>query len=843
MTIVANPGKTKKWLVWLTFVVVILVAFFFRFYRLADYPLGIFFDPAINGLDAVRLMQRGGHVLFLPTNGGRESLFMYLLIPFIWLFDTTPFALRALTATISLLTVVLVFGFLRSMCCLDFDQSQKADFPLQSSNLWFTSLTTLTLATMDWHFAISRLGQRPILVPMLAVPLFWFFLKGWAIDQKRWFLLSGIFMGLEGYTYSAARLLPVILLLAVLPEFFLRRTRWKTYLTNLLIFASAALIIYLPMAWYLLTHPAQFTARAGSVMVWNFLDTPADIIIELGQNTIRVLGFFCCLGSPNPILGLPGWPGLSLMLTPFLLIGLIVTIKKWRHLFYRLVVVWWLIGIFPSIIAIEAPHPLRMIVAVVPTAILVGFGLAGSFNWLGEKVSGANTPHALRTAVYVLSFLPILAPIPGTYRAYFINWTQRQDTQGVYDYGAIAIRDTILNHTDDNIPIYLPLARFNDSTLLYYLSGTYEREAKIELPPVSQAVVISPERNEQDTVWVRLQNGTATLLPPLTAEGQHLIQGALADNSTPIQTISGETIAQMATLPTDPARFLLHPIHPPEASFGPINLIGANYQMTIDLPTGQLPVTLYWQATEQMSDEYEVIVQLVDDNRQVWGDGSGRPNDWVYPTSFWRAGLDKVADQHIVNLETNNLPPGRYWLAVSLFDPATQLRLPLSKGTSDSPDTFFIGPLKVPLPPPESAPPSIEPVGFGEVARLVGLDVNPQTIAPGESIKLTLLWQALTTPDDDYTVFVHLLGENGNLVTGYDAQPRNGLYPTTIWTPGERILDNHTLPTPSTLPIGQYQLALGLYHQPTGQRLTVNFLDGSSDPDSRLILPTQIIVK
>ena len=41
----------------LTAVVVILIASLFRFFRLADLPLGIFFDPAINGLDAVRLMQ------------------------------------------------------------------------------------------------------------------------------------------------------------------------------------------------------------------------------------------------------------------------------------------------------------------------------------------------------------------------------------------------------------------------------------------------------------------------------------------------------------------------------------------------------------------------------------------------------------------------------------------------------------------------------------------------------------------------------------------------------------------------------------------------------------------
>ena len=90
-----RPPKpaTNRLIFWAACVGVILVAFLFRFYRIADYPLGLFFDPAINGLDAVRLIQRGGYVLFFPTNGGRESLFMYLLIPFIRFFGTTPFSI------------------------------------------------------------------------------------------------------------------------------------------------------------------------------------------------------------------------------------------------------------------------------------------------------------------------------------------------------------------------------------------------------------------------------------------------------------------------------------------------------------------------------------------------------------------------------------------------------------------------------------------------------------------------------------------------------------------------------------------------------------------------------
>src|SRR5215470_841977 len=105
-----NRGRSKFF--WPVALGVVLVAFFFRFYRLTDQPLGLFFDPAINGLDSLRLIQRGGFTLFFPTNGGREALFMYLLVPFIQIFGAIPLSLRLVTATISLLNVVFLFAFL-----------------------------------------------------------------------------------------------------------------------------------------------------------------------------------------------------------------------------------------------------------------------------------------------------------------------------------------------------------------------------------------------------------------------------------------------------------------------------------------------------------------------------------------------------------------------------------------------------------------------------------------------------------------------------------------------------------------------------------------------------------
>jgi hypothetical protein len=610
------------------------------------------------------------------------------------------------------------------------------------------------------------------------------------------------------------------------------------------------------MLWYFAMHPAQFSARAASVMVWSYLDTPGDILAELGRNLLRVLGFFCCAGSPNAIFGLPGYPGLSPLLTPFLLLGLIVALKNWRDLFSRLVALWWLVGISPSLIAIEAPHPLRMIVALPATAILVALGLVGvsRFTFYVLVCSlpwGRFTPHALRLTLQcaaspwdALPLLLILATLPGTFSAYFIEWTRLPVTQGIYDYGAVAIRDAVLAHASDARPIYLPLARFNDPPLLFYLSDRFQREATLAAPPAPSALVISPEKNERDPVWVRLQADTATILPPLTTEGQQVIQSALAGGSTQtIQTPRGETAARLASLPTDPARFIQQPTRPLAAAFGPARLVGAAYPTTIDPTSAELPVTLYWQAARPMLDDDEVILHLVDDSRRVRGDGTARPNDWAYPTTFWRPGLDTVAAQQIVKLEADSLAPGRYWLAVALFDPAAGRRLPLTEGSSDSLDTFFIGPLKVPLPAPPPFPlPAEEGVTFGNLIQLSGFRLDTPTLAAGEPVQLSLLWQALDTPPLDYTIFVHLLDAGNNIVAGHDTQPVNNTYPTTLWSPGERILDRHTLPTPASLPPGRYHLGIGLYYQPTGERLPLPFAEGRPDPQGRLIITPPVTI-
>jgi hypothetical protein len=613
----------------------------------------------------------------------------------------------------------------------------------------------------------------------------------------------------------------------------------KSRLINLSAFSLAALVIYLPMGLYHLTHPGQLTARAYSVMVWNFLDTQAEIVAEIGRNMIRVGTFFCCDGSPNPLFGWPNYPGSHLLVLPFLVIGLIGSLRYVRYFFPRLVALWWLIGLIPTVIAIEAPHPLRMIVAVVPTAILIALGPIYLAQWLEIR-----TPRFVPNRLFALAGLIILIPAVGSFGVYFNRWTGLQSTRGAYDYAAVAIYEAILDQTDAAAPIYLPLARVNAPSLLYYLSDPFPRQAGLAAAPAAGALVISPDQHLDDPTWVRFQHGQATVLPPLSTEGQQLIREALTDSGTePIRTADGEIIARLARLATDPVRFVEEVDRPFKLSFGPLSLIGATYPPVID-GLADIPVSLFWTANREMADEYEILVRLVDDNRRAWANGDARPTGWVYPTSFWRPGIDEIAARHDLVIGPDRPPPGRYWLAVSIFDPGLGRRLPLANPAGDSPDTVFLGPLKVPLANVTSpgAAENIPSVTFGDTVQLTGFSVDQTTIRPGQTIQLNLFWRALARSEVDYTIFVHLLDSDDNLVAGHDAQPLAGQYPTTIWTPGEEIMDRHTLSVPVDLAQGQYRLAVGLYYLPTGKRLPLRFENGATGRDGRLTLDLALTV-
>ena len=90
---------------------------------------------------------------------------------------------------------------------------------------------------------------------------------------------------------------------------------------------------------------------------------------------------------------------------------------------------------------------------------------------------------------------------------------------------------------------------------------------------------------------------------------------------------------------------------------------------------------------------------------------------------------------------------------------------------------------------------------------------------------ITLYWQALAPPTGDYTVFVHLLNEEG-LVAQHDSPPRYGRYPTSDWHTGDMVPDEHRLELPTLAPGQLLRLVVGMYRSDTLERLPAIGPDG-----------------
>ena len=111
---------------------------------------------------------------------------------------------------------------------------------------------------------------------------------------------------------------------------------------------------------------------------------------------------------------------------------------------------------------------------------------------------------------------------------------------------------------------------------------------------------------------------------------------------------------------------------------------------------------------------------------------------------------------------------------------------------------------------------------------LLGYCLDEGSLSPGQIARIDLLWQAAAAPiAGRYKVFLHLVNDQGVVVSQHDGEPAAGARPTDTWQPGDRIADRHGLPLPADLPPGDYSIVAGLYPLEGGDRLPVCEDEGS----------------
>jgi hypothetical protein len=109
-------------------------------------------------------------------------------------------------------------------------------------------------------------------------------------------------------------------------------------------------------------------------------------------------------------------------------------------------------------------------------------------------------------------------------------------------------------------------------------------------------------------------------------------------------------------------------------------------------------------------------------------------------------------------------------------------------------------------------------VAFGDMFRLRGYELRVDTY--NSQAALTLYWQASRTPDFNYSVFVHLIDESGEIVGQKDHAPGESIsYPPVVWWPGDIIADEHNILYKMVSGTGTYRFRVGVYNWVSGERL------------------------
>jgi hypothetical protein len=298
----------------------------------------------------------------------------------------------------------------------------------------------------------------------------------------------------------------------------------------------------------------------------------------------------------------------------------------------------------------------------------------------------------------------------------------------------------------------------------------------------------------------------------------------LAPNGAPIgkSVTLGPIRVLPATRPATPAALdIQNTIHQP---LPPFTLLGYQLPRTQASAGETIPLTLFWRADTQPTRDYTFRVQF--------GDTLTTPSpisNLQSPTSTWRAG-EIVRGQYAVTIPTETR------------DGTTPLRIVLSDGQSvdlapftiEKTDRVFVAP-RVQF---------VQRANFGNFIELVGYDLSTPNLKPSETLKLTLYWHARAKMDKSYTVFVHLLDQNGKVVAQKDAPPLNGARLTTTWVPNEYLADTYELALKADTPRGTYHIEIGWYdaQDPMFARLYVFDEQGNVTSD-HIILQTTIAVR
>jgi 4-amino-4-deoxy-L-arabinose transferase-like glycosyltransferase len=637
-----------------------LLAAFFRLYRIDAIPPGDRYDPAYYGVDAIRILE-GERPIFFSTNFGREALFSYLVAIYVALFGIVPQAMYVTSAIVGILTVPAVYLVAEELLATE-------------EGAWGRFgglLAALVVAISYWHLNWSRFGVRAILLPLFAAVTCFLLWRALRTDSKGYFAAAGFFLGLSMYTYQAARLLPLLVILGLVYVAVSRRRLTRRDLVNLFIVGLVALVVFAPLGYYFLTNPGSFSQRIGQTFILNESQKPTENLQALANGFMDTLLAFSTQGDQEPTTNLPGRPILNVFLSVLFFGGVFISLLRLKKPEYLFVLTWLAVMLIPAVLSQQGPIAKRAIGTLPAVAVLIAIGALVSWEMLNKWITplGARWGKGAKVALGAAIVAGFVYSAVLTYYDYFVVWARDPDQFTHFEVGPTAIGQYLAT-VPPEVTVYVSPVPPDHPSVIFNSRDRPEIKGYD-----GRACLVVPEQSKLGATYVVVPGedpNSLGLLHAYIPQGEIVAEGPLHYQQPYFLAFH---------VPPD-TRTSIAPAYPMEVNWGNrIKLLGYDLDSEAYQPGDMINLTLYYQAMEEMDTGYTLFAHIEGPDNPViggrlWGQSDSEPCRRSYPTSAWTLG-EIIRDQLTIVLD-DDAPPGEYQLRVGFYLLENMVRLPAS---------------------------------------------------------------------------------------------------------------------------------------------------------------------
>jgi hypothetical protein len=271
-------------------------------------------------------------------------------------------------------------------------------------------LTGIWLALSPWHIHFTRIGFESGIALTIIIWASFFWLK--AIESKAWYfwLLSVLGWSASLYAYHSAKIVAPLLVLGFCLLYWQKiRNQLKLFLFMGIIGALSLVPLIFDTFW------GPGLARAGTLIFSQSPNLTAFLTI-LGKNLLAhlsldfwVKGATTTLRHSDGAYGIVYWVDLVLLIFTGLLLLLRTfwsklrsqyPVQLWQKRWWLIASAWTVIGLLPSILGTEVPHPNRSLLAIIGIAWLISV----SCDWFISHWSKQKISWTILGVAYLISF-------------------------------------------------------------------------------------------------------------------------------------------------------------------------------------------------------------------------------------------------------------------------------------------------------------------------------------------------------------------------------------------------------------------------------------------------------